>query len=785
MPKHPAHRAPISKSARYRAELIAIVPGGHDPPLMPSPWTISAPGFPAQTFAALNLSAPVITKHAQELDTATFKSTGAALDSAFLWPWGTICTILKNNAPWFTGRLTKPAPGGSGSAGESIEYELSGPWWDLEQCVYMQNSNFYNGNAGNPAAQASMTPMLLIGYELIPNGDGNTFTKLTTGQQITNILLYAISCGANFQIGAIDPGIYFPTSEEKATPCSRLIQAILRWVPDQVLSFDYSTTPPTVNLARRANARAVVLAIPGPPVDTVRLTPRSDLVVPAVCLYYLATNQVNGSSWVSQTKDIWPLLASPKQLRALVAPLQLSGSRVNSQRAPVVTKPIPQPSDTGDTGTDTASAQSVIGWLQARCPELLPLTTANLSIVPDTYYQDLPDGQVDLNGNAIDLEASDLPRELIKGNIPPWLVKPAPAGGGGSTVASDGFVHAANVYIGMQLKYDFSALSLPSQQAEYDNARKLFDPNLSTSNDGWFYTILKATDALTETYQKPISESTAEAAPAGMAQYLYTALNQLHQDGEIILKEQECGGAAQVGNAVNLSGGRAEWAGMNAQVQRIVEELETGKTTITVGPPKHLSPEDLLQLLRSWRTITSSERLEERQTGNTNTTTGTNDGIGETPGTATTHSSPPNTPVTDFQLSDAGGGHLGVNNGLVNGQLVSGMTSGGDPAYTITPSSGDTLAWIEADVTLDGNGNPTSLTLSINTGTVQPADSPATNGGSGTYYLSLGDFTMTGSGSSAVISIGSGAAGIGSQTLALVRTWSANPISYEAVWTRA
>jgi len=388
-------------------------------------------GFPAQSFASLGLCKPKITKMSMGTDTAAFSAQGAALDGAFLWPWGTFCTITKGGAPWFQGTLVKPESKGDGKS-ESLDYQLSGPWWDLEQCTYQQQASFYNGNPTSPAATLALTPLITLGYEYADSTA--SFTRLTTGQQITAILTYAISCGAHLQIGSIDPGVEFPISKEKATPAARLIQGVMRWVPDQVFTFDYTTSPPTANVIRRANAKTVTYSVAGPPADSVALTPRNDLQVPVVGLFYIYGSNAGGSNWSTQSSDIHPPGGNVKALRALVAPLELSGGSVITQKQPVTTQNIPQPDGDGN-GSGT-----LIRWFMNHVPSLKQLTQDKLAMVQNSWYAELDDGgsdgsaQSDVNGNVMsgfsESDLSNLPRELITGTITPWMAKPAKVGGG-------------------------------------------------------------------------------------------------------------------------------------------------------------------------------------------------------------------------------------------------------------------------------------------------------------------------------------------------------------------
>jgi hypothetical protein len=129
------------------------------------------------------------------------------------------------------------------------------------------------------------------------------------------------------------------------------------------------------------------------------------------------------------------------------------------------------------------------------------------------------------------------------------------------------------------------------------------------------YTRVTGTDAQTQTYSRLTSETEAEPVPAGLAQALYDATSVLQYDGVLELTETECSGAGAPGVLLNLSGGRAEWATMAAQIQRVEEMLELGLTKITVGPAKHLGQSELTAWLRANRNRRISYRLSERTTG--------------------------------------------------------------------------------------------------------------------------------------------------------------------------
>jgi hypothetical protein len=117
-----------------------------------------------------------------------------------------------------------------------------------------------------------------------------------------------------------------------------------------------------------------------------------------------------------------------------------------------------------------------------------------------------------------------------------------------------------------------------------------------------------------------------EAEPAGLAAAYYAAVGEAHYSGQITLKERECSGLVRVGNTLNLTNGKAEWATMNAVVQQVVENLDTGETEITVGPCEVLGPADFADLMRYWRERPPLSDFHEKQH---NGTEGVDDSAGE------------------------------------------------------------------------------------------------------------------------------------------------------------
>jgi len=169
---------------------------------------------------------------------------------------------------------------------------------------------------------------------------------ITTGQAIQEILSWAIYCGVNIQVGTIDPALYVPFYPIRAMRCAEAIKIALRVHPDCACEIDYTTTPPTFNIRKRANLTAVALPYDGSTtVDsgavkqthiTSQIKPRPELQPSRVGIYVKETAQVGGQAVVSIITDIWPTSAA-SGLRSFDTSLDMSGPRITLVSGQVTT----------------------------------------------------------------------------------------------------------------------------------------------------------------------------------------------------------------------------------------------------------------------------------------------------------------------------------------------------------------------------------------------------------------------------------------------------------------
>lgn len=510
----------------------------------------------------------------QAPDDVTFSTPGIPIDSPPLFTPGATIIILRDGIQWFTGRVVRVPIAGAG-ANESHSYRVEGPWWYFDHLVHEQV--WYQ--ATNPASASSST---VGGYKsrLILN-QGFNGSCLTTGAQIAEAVAWAITNGAPCQAttsttqtssaGRIIhhasapgwPDAEVPTSEATDITVAEVIRKQLRWHPDAVTWFDYATSPPTFHISRRTGMESIAIDITD--CEDFTVVPRHDLQVPAVCLKFEQQQTVDGVSWMTTTKQISPAeavdesgdLKSEYRFGALVATIDLMGSVTINEYSPLTTAPI---------AATSASAAARLAWWKERVPWLADSRIGELAI-------------------AVASRTSSLPRELVDGVVMPWQVESSEP----DTITAE--------------------VSYRVRDAATD---QITGPKVSSEK---LSIRITATDAATGTYKRNSVSDGGEAIPQGLSAQIFSAVGTLHYEGSAVMVQEEVLGSIRPGMVMNLTGGMAAWLNMNALVQEIEEQIDSGTTSVRFGPPQHLGPQDLVELLRVNRLRIIRTRLDTRDTG--------------------------------------------------------------------------------------------------------------------------------------------------------------------------
>ncbi len=512
-----------------------------------------------KSLAAWGVTTARLVRRTQRSDTLELNFDGQAFDGVELFPYGSAVTLKHKGVAYYTGVAVK-TPRMARPSAEGVGYSFEGPWWYLDHIVYQQNWKFLNVSGDNLAAVSNL--VLAI---------GNDGSLITTGAQIADAVATAQSAGAVLQLGVTDCALTVPPEAGRDLTCAEVIRRMLRWQPDCVTWFDYSTTPPTLHIRRRTSLDAVAFSVAGSPHTGTDIAARPDLVPPVVALKYQILNHVDGVDQSYIMVDQYPMGVSELQPGAIVMTIDLQGTRSQYVKQYLKTAPI----------TPTS-----VAWWQERLPWLVDTNISNLTIVDDSTLVT----SLDSDGGAEDGAASDpasvagtggespivLANYVIEGQIPEWLAAP-------------GQLHAQTALAQARINYDVA-------MGHDNNGHPVIERH---ANEAVFVKVM-STDLGTAWYRQLSAVYIGDPQPEGLAQNYHEALAQLQYEGSFEITEPECGTTCTsfLGRVLNLTGGRSEWTTMRALIFETTEDLATGKTRLRFGPAHYLSPKDWVDLNR-------------------------------------------------------------------------------------------------------------------------------------------------------------------------------------------
>lgn len=94
----------------------------------------------------------------------------------------------------------------------------------------------------------------------------------------------------------------------------------------------------------------------------------------------------------------------------------------------------------------------------------------------------------------------------------------------------------------------------------------------------------------------------AEPVPAGLAALIYAAYSTAPFEGRVKLVKPEISNAHWTAKTLRVAGGNPAWETMTADIQSSLETITNGRVELSIGPPLHLGPADLVALARNGRT---------------------------------------------------------------------------------------------------------------------------------------------------------------------------------------
>jgi hypothetical protein len=536
--------------------------------------------------------------------------------------------------------------------GQGVTYQFRGPWYDLSNTHYLQTFKgvavlpyapgevVLNTSTANSlsalfyisigdqvqailqwlldqyAAQGMAAPFRYVGRDLNAGAIDLSVTGATTavGQNTNkagNVYIHTVNAGAT-----IDAAIFaqfLPSYIAKPMMCSQALQKMLELSPRTNISFDYTTTPPTIYVRSVDNFAPVALPLfNGIDHKSLSIKRRDDLVARAVVITYRFTNTIDGQQKIDYAIDKWGphgannALDPSAGLRVLSETIDLQGYNQTSTRAQMDCEPL------GCRGGSNATKRQ--WWSSRRGGEQAKFSDSRVrfqnsalteTVIPDaTLTYATTDGTGRVAGQP--LSADDLSlftNRIVSGSHHSWMASGANP------------VYALKVRVSVKTEhavYDMVASGdtenqLPANESASNTA--VNGNRQGKVNTEETHCELQLTNASNAEDGSPFTATTiasstpgeiAIAGAGGIAQYLFNALQVFQYDGEYAKVETDFANNVGLTNAINFTGGRAEWAVMNAQPQSILEDYGTKETFVQIGVANELTAGQLSSLLNMW-----------------------------------------------------------------------------------------------------------------------------------------------------------------------------------------
>jgi hypothetical protein len=503
----------------------------------------------------------------QAEDVVTLSAAGRRFDAAYLFTYKTTVIVKRDRVRgtdgsysggsiYFAGIVAHPHVSGSG-AREFQSCSLIGPWWYLQERGFEQEyRQIASITLGVPTfvTPNPTTSRIFLNLEL---GEFGVVTpvKLTTGEQLEEALTWCLkpfvdtATAPPFQVGTVALDVDPPVDEVKNITCAEAVRKMLRWSPDAVAWFDYSTSPPTFHAKRRADLTAHNLNITTTKPTSISVTPRFDLQRPYVRIQYERTNNIGGTPVMEFIEEVYP------------DPIP-SGAINQFGGVPFVIDLRGYTTSFGTSITTRLIEEDDEDWWLANLPEYQRGLTAeggNPARITSVVF-DFDTAEIAVDGD-------------------------------------EAFVALANQLVAGSPSGNISA-SWQRQKATIEG--KVTYRNGTITNKIFSFSFT-ATNASTGTYGGGVVDA-GDPLPVGLAEDFYNAVGPLAYQGSLSFREAELGGLPKLGEKLNLLGSdNAAWETMVALVQRVTENVQRRTTVVEFGPPPHLDLADMIGLLRVTR----------------------------------------------------------------------------------------------------------------------------------------------------------------------------------------
>ena len=554
------------------------------------PWTIK--GESGKTFNATvrsletaQIDSAQVSFRSLEADTFTFTISPETLTSATIPDLEQKITLYRDGVQFFTGTVTNVRPIISQSS-QQAQVTVSGPWWWMER---INMTTVRTDGAGSTGERMTFV-------------FGNATTGGDLETHIRALIARAIALGVPMQLGGVADFFNVPQISLNQSTVGQALSELVRLVPDTQVNFDYSTTPPTIDIRRRGTSTPRTIDVATAPVDSIDIEPMIELQVSQVRLPYV-TRDVQGrtvyqeqASGTAATGKVEILTVSGPELDTFL-PNELFDSYVIKTASPLTTNATRWIQDQQGNLVELAKAS---GYSTGRFPWALAMGDVYTlySSPPSTNTSGFSirrlsvPGPTIISSNGTYYDPSTTSQNIIISDDPPdWVRNELAIVIREATY--EGYFEASSTYplpswwqsVGFEL-YINGYTQTGTSQIMF-GFKKFSIPCYITA----------ASYPSNTTRYRPADYSFIQP-PANLAANLKAAQDWLPYTGSITLVDEDVGGTRYMGTKISLTNTLPAYASMNALVAGVNLDIATGTTTIELGQPPRLDYRTFVDRIR-------------------------------------------------------------------------------------------------------------------------------------------------------------------------------------------
>ena len=563
------------------------------------PWTIK--GESGKTFNATvrsletaQIDSAQISFRSLEADTFTFAISPETLTSATIPDLEQEITLYRDGVQFFTGTVTNVRPIISQSS-QQAQVTVSGPWWWMER---INMTTVRTDGAGSTGERMTFV-------------FGNATTGGDLETHIRSLIARAIALGVPMQLGGVADFFNVPQISLNQSTVGQALSELVRLVPDTQVNFDYSTTPPTIDIRRRGTSTPRTIDVATAPVDSIDIEPMIELQVSQVRLPYV-TRDVQGrtvyqeqASGTAATGKVEILTVSGPELDTFLPNELFDSYSIKTALATVTNgKRWIQ-----DQQTNLVELAKKNGYTDGRFPWVLSngggvtlFKTASTTSVKPSFSSFKAYGfpllsLFSTSGVQYNLATSNI---IITSDPPDWIE--SELGIGFKSATLEGYFIDSHNYrpagttiplpsyweeVGFEFQYSGYLTEINDPPKVIYGLKKFSIP---------CYIVTTAYTSTTTVY-RPADYSFIQP-PANLAANLKAAQDWLPYTGSITLVDEDVGGTRYMGTKISLTNTLPAYASMNALVAGVNLDIATGTTTIELGQPPRLDYRTFVDRIR-------------------------------------------------------------------------------------------------------------------------------------------------------------------------------------------